>query len=267
MKPPISYYGGKQNMLSELLPLIPKHESYIEPFFGGGALFFAKTPSPLEVINDTNQLMINFYRQMVLNFDALELEIGATLHSRFEHKRAGDIIKGRVESTDLEKAWAVYVSTQQGFGKKIDNGWGYCNSSKGCIDRKLALSWANLRDDFHTYKGRLNTVQIECKDALEVIKTYDRKDALFYLDPPYYNSDCGHYKGYKESDYIDLIDLIRTIKGKFILSSYPNPIINELDWVWDTAKDKNRSVNATVGARKTEVIITNFQPPQLQLFK
>ena len=71
MKPPISYYGGKQNMLSELLPLIPKHESYIEPFFGGGALFFAKTPSPLEVINDTNQLMINFYRQMVVNFDAL----------------------------------------------------------------------------------------------------------------------------------------------------------------------------------------------------
>ena len=264
MKPPISYYGGKQNMLSELLPLIPKHESYIEPFFGGGALFFAKTPSPLEVINDTNQLMINFYRQMVVNFDALELEIRATLHSRFEHFRAGQIIKGRVESTDLQKAWAIYVSINQGFGNKIDDGWGY---EKTNTRRQLSQSFSNMKTNFHTYKHRLNTVQIECQDALKVIKVYDRPDALFYLDPPYYNSDCGHYKGYTEADYQQLIDLIQTIKGKFILSSYPNKVIDSIEWTWRKDIEKNRSVNATAGARKTEVIITNFQPPQMQLFK
>ena len=263
MKPPISYYGGKQNMLAELLPLIPKHEVYVEPFFGGGALFFAKNPAPLEVINDTNQLMINFYRQMVVNFDALELEIIATLHSRFEHFRAGQIIKGKVESTDLQKAWAVYVSTNQGFANMLGIGWGHNVS----VESRVSNIWNNTKHQFHTYKGRLNTVQIECQDALKVIKVYDRKDALFYLDPPYYNSECGHYKGYTEADYQNLIDLIQTIKGKFILSSYPNKVIDSIEWTWRKDIEKNRSVNAAVGATKTEVIITNFQPPQLQLFK
>lgn len=55
MKPPITYYGGKQKLIKHLLPLIPEHNLYAEPFFGGGALFWAKEPSNVEVINDTNR--------------------------------------------------------------------------------------------------------------------------------------------------------------------------------------------------------------------
>lgn len=214
MKPPISYYGGKQNMLVHLLPLIPKHETYVEPFFGGGALFFAKNPAPLEVINDTNELLINFYRQMVVNFDALNLEIKATMHSKASHFKAAQIIKGRIESTDLERAWAVYVSINQGFGNKIDCGWGYQKECEGMV----AKSWSNMRANFDQHKTRLKHVQIDCQDALKVIKLYDSESTLFYCDPPYYNSDCGHYKGYTEDNYKELIDLLLTIKGKFILS-------------------------------------------------
>jgi len=61
MKPPVSYYGGKQNMTKEILSLIPKHKIYIEPFFGGGAIFFTKEPSEVEIINDLNSYVINFY--------------------------------------------------------------------------------------------------------------------------------------------------------------------------------------------------------------
>lgn len=61
MTPPISYYGGKQKMLKHILPLIPTHKIYIEPFFGGGAVFFGKNPSEVEVINDLNSYVINFY--------------------------------------------------------------------------------------------------------------------------------------------------------------------------------------------------------------
>jgi DNA adenine methylase len=262
MKPPISYYGGKQNMLVHLLPLIPKHETYVEPFFGGGALFFAKNPAPLEVINDTNELIINFYRQMVINFDALNLEIKATMHSRASHFKAGQIIKGKVESTDLEKAWAVYVSIGQGFGNVMGSGWGYEKSVKSVV----AVIWNSKRTNFINYKDRLQDVQIDCQDALKVIKLYDSENTLFYCDTPYYNSDCGHYKGYTEDNYKELIDLLLTIKGKFILSSYPNPVIDSMQWIYRNDIVQNRAVNAAKGATKIETIITNYLTPQLNLF-
>lgn len=61
LKTPITYYGGKQKLVSTILPLIPAHELYAEPFVGGGAIFWAKEPSNVEVINDTNRELINFY--------------------------------------------------------------------------------------------------------------------------------------------------------------------------------------------------------------
>ena len=54
LKTPISYYGGKQKMLKHILPLIPQHHLYVEPFFGGGAVFWAKEPCEVEIINDYN---------------------------------------------------------------------------------------------------------------------------------------------------------------------------------------------------------------------
>ncbi len=71
VKTPITYYGGKQNLTSEILGMIPAHKIYVEPFFGGGSVFFAKGKSFLEVINDKNELLMNFYHQCIDNFDAL----------------------------------------------------------------------------------------------------------------------------------------------------------------------------------------------------
>ena len=62
LKTPITYYGGKQMMCGKIVPLIPKHRLYCEPFAGGAAIYFAKEPSELEVLNDTNRELINFYK-------------------------------------------------------------------------------------------------------------------------------------------------------------------------------------------------------------
>lgn len=61
LKTPTSYYGGKQNLVRIIIPLIPKHTTYVEPFVGGGAIFWTKPKSEVEVINDTNRELINFY--------------------------------------------------------------------------------------------------------------------------------------------------------------------------------------------------------------
>jgi len=93
MRPPISYYGGKQNMVRHILPIIPAHTIYCEPFFGGGAVFFAKKPARLSAINDTNGWAVTFYRQLKCNFEALNDMVQGTLHSEAEHQRAKCILK------------------------------------------------------------------------------------------------------------------------------------------------------------------------------
>ncbi len=75
MKTPITYYGGKQKMLSVILPMIPEHSIYVEPFFGGGAVFWAKEPAQVEFINDINGEVANFYRVLQTDYDALKREV------------------------------------------------------------------------------------------------------------------------------------------------------------------------------------------------
>ena len=74
-KTPISYYGGKQNMVSTILPLIPKHRIYTEAFFGGGAIFFAKEKSDAEIINDVHTMVVNFYEVVKSDFTTLKQKI------------------------------------------------------------------------------------------------------------------------------------------------------------------------------------------------
>lgn len=88
LKTPISYYGGKQSMLKEILPLIPEHRIYVEPFFGGGAVFWAKEPSRSEVINDVNMNIVNFYEVLKHSYFELRKRVEATLHSRETYKKA-----------------------------------------------------------------------------------------------------------------------------------------------------------------------------------
>ena len=95
MKTPISYYGGKQGMIKDILPLIPEHNTYTEPFAGGAAVLFAKSPAKINVINDLNGELINFYRTIVTNYDDLKKEIMQTLHSR-EHIQVAKFINIRI---------------------------------------------------------------------------------------------------------------------------------------------------------------------------
>ena len=86
MKTPVTYWGGKQQLASKILSLMPPHEKYDEPFFGGGAVFFAKEPVGVEFINDINGEMVNFYKTLKRKFAELKDEVDCTLHSEFQHQ-------------------------------------------------------------------------------------------------------------------------------------------------------------------------------------
>lgn len=264
MKTPITYYGGKQNLVSTILPLFPEHTSYIEPFVGGGALFWAKEKSEVEIINDTNKEVINFYEVVQNEFVELEKTIRISLHSRSLHRDATVIYQNPHLFTRIKRAWAVWVLVSQSFSSMLNGGWGY-DRIKATTSKKVM----NKRNDFtEEYAVRLQNVQIECTDALRIIKSRDFKDAFFYLDPPYYNSDCGHYKGYTEQDYESLLMTLANLEGKFILSSYPSPLLTkytkENNWFTSSIERKVSVANNTGSQkRKIEVITANYDLNQV----
>jgi DNA adenine methylase len=191
MKTPLSYYGGKQQLAKRILGLIPEHRIYCEPFLGGAAIFFAKEPSPVEVINDTNGELINFYEVLQRDFPALEKEVAISLHSRKQHRQA-EIIYNNPEMFDrIKRAWAVWMLTNASYGCMLDGGFGF--DRIGTASKKLHNKRINFSID---YAVRLQRVQIECCDALRIIKSRDTAGTFFYLDPPYVGSDQGHYDGY-----------------------------------------------------------------------
>ena len=107
MKPPLTYYGGKQVLAKQIILLLPKHNLFCEPFFGGGAVFFFKDPSPVEVINDTNGELINFYKVVKNDFKKLQKEIKTSLHSRKLHTQADVIYKHPELFNEIQRAWEI----------------------------------------------------------------------------------------------------------------------------------------------------------------
>lgn len=259
LKTPISYYGGKQKLCIEIINRIPEHTLYGEPFLGGAAVFFGKLPSEVEVINDTNRELINFYRVVQQDFVSLEKEVQISLYSRDLHRKANVIYNNPDMFSEVKKAWAVWVMSSQGFSSKIGDVWGY-DKSKNTVAKKVTNKKASFTEE---YAIRLQNVQLECTDALRVISSRDTPESFFYCDPPYYNSDCGHYDGYSLQDFENLLKQLSTIQGKFLLSSYKSDVLTEYTKAhnWHTVCFQQQvSVNAKSGKLKPkiEVLTANY---------
>ena len=251
MKTPISYYGGKQSLLKHILPLIPKHKIYVEPFFGGGAVFFAKEPAKVEVINDHNAMVVNFFEQLKTNFDELKEMIDATPYSRTVYKKAMTIYEVPIIFSPKYRAWAFWVATLQGFANQIGS-W-HSSNKHG----KEAGNIANRRIAFtRDLSDRLSRTQIESKDAVSLIKSLDSPDTFFYVDPPYVGAHQGHYGGYTQEHFNQLLEALANIKGKFLLSSYPNNILDKYRerCNWNNADVKVRKS----GKNKVEALTYNY---------
>ena len=246
MKPLISYYGGKQRIASKILPHFPRHTVYVEPFAGGAALLFAK-PKPLvtdnshyrEVLNDTNDLLINLYRVAIKQRQELETEIMATLYSQSDYLRSKEIIKNPSKYDNLTKAWAVYVNINQSFSNQLNNGW-----STGLYGRNHSESWRNKQLRLPEILNRIRDVYISCEDAIKCIERWDSPQTLFYCDPPYPEANQGHYVGYTLEDFKNLCDALDNIKGSYVLSNYSQSIKPK-------SAQKRVEIDAVMSASKT----------------
>ncbi len=258
IKTPISYYGGKQQMSRHILPLIPKHTVYCEPFCGGAAIYWLKAPSKVEVINDMNDELINFYVVLKTQFKALQKAVKITLHSRKTHKQAWEIYQQPALHDPVTRAWALWVLSTQSFGSQLSGSWGF-DKSKSSIARKVM----NKKRQFtELLQERIELTQIECRDALDVIRLYDTPDTFHYIDPPYPGTNLGHYKGYTMDNLEQLLVKLSNIKGKFLLSNYPQDIITQYarkhGWAQLAFKMPLCASKKAVRSNKTEVLTSNY---------
>lgn len=259
---PITYYGGKQTLAPTIVQMFPAHRVYCEPFFGGGAVFFAKPKSYLEAINDTNERLVTFYKQVRNNFDELQQMVQDTLDAESEYNRAREIYNSRLPATDVEIAWAVWMVTNFSYSGSPRGGWKWDNGNAGS---HTGIYMRRRRDEFSGWlKERLAEVQISNRDALEVIKQRDTPDTLFYLDPPYPMADMKHYSGYSFENLEELLAQLQAIKGKFILSNYTSPILEKYiaqnGWTRKEIEMPLKVSNFTKPRTKSEVLVSNFAP-------
>lgn len=232
LRSPINWFGGKGNMVAKLLKFIPSHKIYVEVFGGGASLLFAKEPSPVEVYNDIDSGLVNFFRVLrdKDKFQEFYRKVCLTPYSREEY----NYCRSTWEDCDdeVERAYRWFIVARMSFSGEFGHSWsfGVKFSRKGMASK--CSSWLSIIDKLPDIHERIMRVQIEHKDFRDLIKTYDTKDTFFYLDPPYVPETrrSGKYKHeMTDKDHEDLVEILLTIKGKAMLSGYANIIYKRLE--------------------------------------
>ena len=220
----IPLYGGKWRMTGRLLPLITEHDAYVEHFCGGAALFFSKAPSKIEVLNDVDGELINFFRVLrdPEKFERWLRAVACTPFSREETELARDL-----KGDDVERARKFYTLAMQSFASDMWD-WGYgATGSNNAMPRR----WFNRLPKLPAFHARLMNVQIECSDFRRSLCLYDDPWTFHYLDPPYLHEtrrvDHGYRFEMSRADHTAMLDLALQLCGKVMISGYRSDLYEE----------------------------------------
>lgn len=232
------WYGGKFNHLDWLLPLLPVCHHYCEPFAGSAAVLLNREPSPVETYNDIDGEVVNFFKVLRQQKEALVEAIGLTPFSREELYLA--VTKNGEPPTPLERARRFYVRARQartGLAQTASLGrWANCKNTSRAGMAGAVSRWLGSVNMLPEIALRLLRVQIENRPALEVISLYDSPGTLFYCDPPYVHSTRGDSKAYgfemDDESHTELAGVLRKIKGKAAVSGYRCSLMDTLYKGW-----------------------------------
>lgn len=259
----IRWAGGKGRQLNDLLPLIPTTRIYCEPFGGGASVLLNRPKSPVEVYNDLDGALVNLFT--VLRETPGEFLRMAALvpysREQFEQCLSFDGI-----ADPLHRAVAFYTVINQSIsGKRLARKGDW---SRGRLDN-LAERWFDRIDGLPEVVNRIRSVQIESRDALDILQEWDTPDTTFYCDPPYVletRSKRKYYAVEPGDDYHkQLVDVLLQVEGNVVLSGYDHPVYARLvDEGWWTDAYGARAVmevvqKGGVKQRRTEIVYRNRQ--------
>lgn len=246
-------------MAKQICSLMPAHRSYLEPFFGSGAVLFNKPPSAIETVNDIDGDITNFFKVLREQPDRLAEAISLTPYSRDvfndAHENRGTDNFDRAYRFAIRYKMGHGFKTYQKTGFKIDV---YARERSYCVS-----GWNRLPKDIVAAAERLKGVQIENQPALDVIRKFNHGNVLIYADPPYLLDTRGG-KQYRyemnEQDHLDMLAALLEHKGPVILSGYPHEMYDRELTGWSRITKKSYNQNSD---QRTEVLLCNFELPRL----
>jgi DNA adenine methylase len=253
LKPLVTYMGSKRRLIKDLRPYFETDFNfYVEPFCGGAAVFFGiDMKGRRAVINDLNKDLIESYKA-VRDMDEDDY---ASLPKYRKIYRDVDELRNFVDKNINETGFKKYAA----FSLKQSTTYNAKGTGKCYITGHYTQN--NTVNNMHShilsqYQQKLQSVEILNSDYIDVIKKYDNKDTLFYLDPPYENSKTM-YK-HEQMDFQELANILKKIDGKFILSLNSSPIINDLFSEFNIKKITTINKMQKDNRTRDEVIICNF---------
>ncbi|HVB35585.1 MAG TPA: DNA adenine methylase [Patescibacteria group bacterium] len=248
---PFSYIGGKRMLAPRILELFPAHKAYIEPFAGGAQVFFRKEPSKVEVLNDLDHEIVNFYRICQQHYEELVRYLRFTVVSRHWFDLLNETDPKRL--TDIQRAARHLYLAKTCFAGLVRhrNFVPHVVEPPGFNPERIPA----LIEEAHE---RLSRVQLECLPYEDVLKVYDRPTSLFYLDPPYYGRKLYRYN-LDPKDFATMAERLGRLKGKFILSLNDLPEVRALFKGFHIRPvELAYTTQKIAGRRYAEVLITNF---------
>lgn len=257
MKAIMKYPGSKWSLAKWIISFFPEHHSYLEPFFGSGAVLFNKPRSNIETVNDLDGNVVNLFEWIRRDPERLAHEIYYTPYARQIYDEAFALMP----EDSFAKAVNFYIRLNMGHGFRTNGekvGWK--NDVQGRERAYAALDWCKIPEKIMEAAERLRGVQIENRPAVELIQRFNYPRVLIYLDPPYVLG-TRHGKQYRcemdDNGHNELLDAALAHKGPVLLSGYDNPLYNERLKNWHREEATSYS---QVGSRKREVLWMNFEP-------
>jgi DNA adenine methylase len=272
---PLKTHGGKHYLASKIVPLMPAHKHYCEPFAGGLSVLLAKDHAGIsECVNDISGPLTAFWQTLMnpeLFADFLRKVQGMPVSEEL-FQNADDCLyawpENKVDTVTLAVAFFV-VARQSLAGRGKD----FAPLSKTRTRRGMneqASAWLTAIEGLPAVHQRMQRVVVLNRCALEVIKTQDSYGTLFYLDPPYLPSTRSARKVYQyemsEGDHLTLLNVLTTIKGRFLLSGYRSDLYDDHTaahgWNWVDFKVPNNSAGGKKKRRMVERVWMNFVPQE-----
>ncbi len=249
----MSWVGGKKALREIITLRLPADcERYVEVFGGGGWVLFHKPPHKFEIYNDLNPNLANLYRCVREYPDELCRELTYTLNSRLDFDYMREVLHSKTQIPDIRRAAYFYQIIRESYASGLD--------SFGAQPHNM---WRNF-PLIHEAARRLQSVVVENKDCVKLIKQYDRPNTVFYADPPYYDTE-DYYEdvGFAKADHVRLRDALMGISGKFLLSYNDCPEIRELYsipgiMIESTTRLSNIAQRYEAGKEYPELLISNY---------
>jgi DNA adenine methylase len=250
---PLPYIGGKNRLATKIISMLPEHTTYVEAFAGGAQVLFHKPPSEVEVLNDLDFDVVNFFRVCQWHYEELVRYLRFCLASRTLHEL--HVKSDPATLTDIQRAGRFYYLQKNSFGGLILKPkfhYGVMQPSNYNPDR--------IPEIIERAHRRLARVQIESLPYERILEKYDRPTTLFYLDPPYWGPKLYRHN-FAEDDFHALAERLGRVKGRFILSLNDRAEVRETFQAFQIERAEiSYTAQAKPGKRYGELLITNFEP-------